>query len=107
MLVRCGRCRVELEVAGAGEFMCPRCGTRNVVKGPEAADPYGVPDLTIPGGAAPAPAAPPAEDVVRWVTCPECTYRFAAGKGAEEVTCPNCRASLSLGESEVRSAPSA
>ncbi len=27
MIVRCGRCRTEFEVPGAGRFACPVCGT--------------------------------------------------------------------------------
>jgi predicted RNA-binding Zn-ribbon protein involved in translation (DUF1610 family) len=96
MVVRCGRCRTELEVSGPGEFICPACGTRNAVRGAAAASPFGmgqgVSGLTLPGGA-PAPAAgPPAgpQPSVDWVSCDSCNYRFMAGP-VERVTCPNCR----------------
>jgi DNA-directed RNA polymerase subunit RPC12/RpoP len=94
MIVRCGRCRAELEVAGPGEFLCPACGTRNVVRAARSADAYDLGGLTVPGGAprsAPAPAPDPPG--VRWVSCPACGYRFAMGD-VDRVTCPNCRAAL-------------
>lgn len=93
MIVRCGRCRVELEVAGAGEFACPNCGTRNVVRG--APQPgFGVPDLgatsasTLTGVPASQPPGEPAPGV-EWLTCPTCSYRFAVGE-VESVSCPTC-----------------
>jgi predicted RNA-binding Zn-ribbon protein involved in translation (DUF1610 family) len=93
MIVRCGRCGVELEIGGPGEFMCPNCGTRNVARGaagtqapPE--NPFGVPDL-----GATAPAEPPPG--VQWVRCPSCAYRFAVGE-MEEVSCPSCSTVIDL-----------
>ena len=83
MIVRCGRCKIELEVSGPGEFLCPSCGTRNAVRG--ASDPLGVPDL---GMSAPPPAAPDPDDVT-WVKCPSCGYRFAVGD-VDTVPCPTC-----------------
>ena len=92
MIVRCGRCQVELEIAGPGEFMCPNCGTRNVARGqqqPQAPqNPFGVPDL---GASAPAEPAPG----VQWVTCPACSYKFAVGE-MEKVSCPSCSADIEL-----------
>ena len=104
MLVRCGRCRTELEVSGPGEFLCPRCGTRNVIRGaPAQPQPgYGVPDLTVPGGMPPRPGPPPADDPsIRWIACPECSWRFAIGS-AESVICPNCRRNLTVDETGPR-----
>jgi len=99
MLVRCGRCGVELEIAGPGEFMCPSCGTRNVARGqePPPQNPFGVPDLgaTVP----PEPAAG-----VTWVRCPSCSYRFAVGE-MEEVSCPSCSTAINLAEQGVRADP--
>lgn len=97
MIVRCGNCRVELEVAGPGEFLCPSCGTRNMVRGAPATSPFGVPDLSgVPGaGAASPPSAPVSE--ARWVVCPSCRYRFAVGE-VEEVVCPACSAKLALSD---------
>lgn len=101
MLVRCGRCRAELEVAGSGEFLCPRCGTRNVVRQP-VQDPYGIPDLKPPATPPPGPVAEEANTAIRWLVCPQCTYRFAAGVDLERVSCPNCRELLETGEPEPR-----
>jgi DNA-directed RNA polymerase subunit RPC12/RpoP len=96
MIVRCGNCRAELEVAGPGEFLCPACGTRNMVRGAPAANPFGVPDLGgSPAPGATAPATPASE--TRWVVCPSCGYRFAVGE-VEEVVCPSCSARLSLSD---------
>jgi predicted RNA-binding Zn-ribbon protein involved in translation (DUF1610 family) len=104
MIVRCGRCKAELEVGGAGEFLCPRCGTRNVVRGAPAQSPYDIPDLTIPGRQ-PVPTTPSVDDgSVRWIVCPECAWRFPAGTDAIDVICPNCRTSLALDESGARAA---
>ena len=57
MIVRCGACRTQFEVAGAGRFSCPACGSVNVVRnqtatGPASAGAY----PTAPG----APATPAA-----------------------------------------------
>lgn len=93
MLVRCGQCRAELEVAGAGEFLCPHCGTRNAVRG-ATQDRFTIPT-------APKTPAAAVDDVnlsVQWLVCSQCSYRFAAGRDLEEVSCPNCSAALSSGE---------
>lgn len=96
MLVRCGNCQVELDVAGPGEFLCPACGTRNMVRGAPAANPFGVPDLGgIPGAGTAAPPSSVSE--ARWIVCPSCSYRFAVGE-VEEVVCPSCAARLSLSD---------
>lgn len=107
MLVRCGRCRAELEVSGPGEFVCPACGTRNAVRDAPAQDPFGVPDLGgAPGGASPFSPPPPPPDEpaagVTWIRCPSCSYRFALGE-VEEVGCPACGSSLRVvdGRAEV------
>jgi len=88
VIVRCGRCKVELEVQGAGEFTCPSCGTRNSVRGAAGQSPFGVPDLGGLGQSAPAPE--PGAGIV-WVQCPSCSYRFAVGD-VSSVTCPTCGA---------------
>lgn len=98
MIVRCGRCRSELEIPGPGEFVCPACGTRNVARGGGAGQPYTIggaqaPGLTVPGGA-PAPPRPSGpEPEVNWAQCPACGFRFAIGE-VEHLTCPNCRVEL-------------
>jgi predicted RNA-binding Zn-ribbon protein involved in translation (DUF1610 family) len=103
VVVRCGRCRAELDVSGPGEFLCPSCGTRNVVRGASGADPLagapGGPGLTLPGGG-PAPPARldgPSVDI-DWMRCQTCSFRFAIGS-VEKVTCPNCGAELERPES--------
>lgn len=106
MIVRCGRCQIELEVAGTGEFLCPSCGTRNMVRGPAAGapplDPYGLPDLGAPnlGGLSTPPPPPAGTDEpapgITWETCPACSYRFARGE-VDEITCPSCQVRLQIG----------
>lgn len=92
-------------MAGPGEFMCPACGTRNMVRGGAAPDPYGLSPspsgLTVPG-AGPRTAPPPAGPApgINWETCPACGHRFAMGE-VEKVTCPSCRASLDRNEDGV------
>ena len=92
MIVRCGRCGVELEIAGPGEFMCPNCGTRNVARGAQPQqppqNPFGVPDLSATAPPEPAPG-------VQWVTCSACSYRFAVGE-VEKVSCPSCSTEIEL-----------
>ena len=91
MIVRCGRCQVELEIAGPGEFMCPNCGTRNVARGQQdqaPQNPFGVPDLAASAPQEPAPG-------VQWVTCPACSYKFAVGE-MEKVSCPSCSTTIEL-----------
>lgn len=106
MIVRCGRCRAELEVSGPGEFVCPACGTRNAVRDDVAANPYDVGGLSVPGGTMPPPAPPPGpEPSVDWSVCPECRWRFAHGE-TEQVTCPNCRATLERTPDGLRAADS-
>lgn len=94
MIVRCGSCRIELEVAGPGEFMCPACGTRNVVRGGAAAPDLGLPDLGLASRqTAPASEGPPPG--VRWMTCTSCSYRFACGE-VDEVECPTCGTKMTV-----------
>ncbi|HEX9695339.1 MAG TPA: hypothetical protein VGB64_03390 [Actinomycetota bacterium] len=102
MIVRCGRCRAELEIAAPGEFLCPACGTRNAVRGAPGdaappASPFGAAGgLTIPGaGTLPPPPAAP-DPNIEWDVCPACRWRFAHGP-ADTLTCPSCLASLSAG----------
>lgn len=104
MIVRCGRCRAELEAAGPGEFLCPSCGTRNVIRGAPGQGTVDLGGLSVPGGpgANPPPVGPP--HGVRWERCPACSYRFAMGE-VDRVTCPNCRAELSATEGGLEAAP--
>lgn len=109
MIVRCGRCRSELQVPGPGEFVCPACGTRNAVRDPGGGGaPAGAGDLgglTIPGGMPPASGPPPGPDPsVRWAECPSCSYRFAMGE-VERVRCPNCEAEAEVTPEGLRAVP--
>lgn len=104
MIVRCGRCRAELEVAGVGEFVCPACGTRNAVRGDAGAipptDPYGLPDLGAPR--APAPTAPVEDEPsnLTWIRCGSCRRRFVVGDGVEQVECPACGQQIEVASAE-------
>lgn len=102
MIVRCGRCRAELEVAGAGEFVCPACGTRNAVRDQAAAagpaDPYGLPNLG--GMRAPAPTAPAEDPNLTWIRCGTCRRRFVVGEGIEQVECPACGTEIEVANAE-------
>ncbi len=120
MRVRCGACRTQFEVAGAGRFACPVCGSVNVVRngaagGPapqaEQQPPPGAmggyptaPGATPPGGPAGAPPPPPPprpEQPMPKVECPECGFTFIVGM-VPSVTCPMCSAEVSTGiEDEV------
>src|SRR2546426_372576 len=89
MIVRCGRCRSELEVSGPGEFVCPACGTRNAVRGAAGPSPLDLSAMRSDVG----PTAPAGD--VRWIACPGCSYRFAIGE-VEQVSCPNCSKQLAV-----------
>jgi DNA-directed RNA polymerase subunit RPC12/RpoP len=78
VIVRCGRCRTEVEVPGPGRYACPACGTLMEVRSR-------APD---PGLVAP-PPPPPAPPPTPRVTCPECGFRFIVGQ-VEAAPCPNC-----------------
>jgi predicted RNA-binding Zn-ribbon protein involved in translation (DUF1610 family) len=95
MIVRCGNCQVELEVAGPGEFACPACGTRNAVRDPNAGvGPLGGavggglgPDMDL-GGLKPPPS--PEESNLTWLRCPSCRFKFVVGEGVDKAPCPSC-----------------
>ena len=104
MRVRCGACRTQFEVAGAGRFACPVCGSVNVVRnGAGAAG-----DTATMGGypAAPGvaqapspPPPPPPEQPMPKIECPECGFGFIVGPVAT-VTCPMCSAEVPTGIEE-------
>lgn len=113
MRVRCGACRTQFEVAGAGRFACPVCGSVNVVRN-GAAGQQPPPDQGQPGGTmggyptAPgavggpppqAPPPPPAEQQMPKIDCPECGFNFIVGL-VPTVTCPMCSAEVSTGIEE-------
>ena len=82
MIVRCGRCRTQVEVPGPGRYSCPACGTLMEVR-PRAEDP----GLVAPP--LPAPEPPPSPRV----ECPDCGFRFIVGT-VESAPCPNCGAAV-------------
>ncbi len=97
MIVRCGACRTQFDVAGAGRFSCPACGSVNVVRnqaaaGPAAASPY-------PEAQTGAPAAPPPPQPDRpspRISCPDCAFTFIVGD-IPVATCPNCGIEVQTG----------
>lgn len=107
MRVRCGSCRTEFEVAGAGRFACPVCGSVNVVRDagggappPEMGGYAAAPGVGGPGGAAPAPPPPPPPEVpMPKIACPECGFSFVVGL-VPTVTCPMCSAEVDTGIEE-------
>lgn len=84
MIVRCGRCRSEFDVAGPGRFACPVCGTVNEVRA--AGEAPG--DLARPAPSPPAPSTPAPR-----VDCPECDFNFIVGD-IDTALCPNCGAEV-------------
>lgn len=113
MKVRCGSCRTEFEVPGAGRFACPVCGSVNVVRAAAGQQPppqpqatpqgnmggyQSAPGVIPPGGATPPPPPPPDEPLPK-VQCPECDFSFVVGKIAV-ATCPNCTAEVETGIEE-------
>jgi len=112
MRVRCGACRTQFEVAGAGRFACPVCGSVNVVRnGPGAAPAGEEPPPAAMGGYPTAPGAAPGgvaanqppppkqEQPMPKVECPECGFSFIVGM-VPTVTCPMCSAEVSTGIEE-------
>jgi LSD1 subclass zinc finger protein len=102
MMVRCGACRTQFDVPGAGRFACPVCGSVNVVREQPGAAPSSVggyptaPGAPVAPGAAPAPPPPVSAPTPR-ITCPECGFTFIVGDIAV-ATCPNCGAEVSTGQ---------
>ncbi len=103
MRVRCGACRTQFDVPGAGRYACPVCGSVNAVR--DAGD--GAQDQTLGGyqaapgvpgaGAPPPPPPPPAPDApMPKIQCPECEFTFIVGKIAT-ATCPNCASEVETG----------
>lgn len=95
MMVRCGACRTQFDVPGAGRFACPVCGSMNVVRGAPSADSRATPP-PAGSGAAPPPPRPPDQPSPR-VQCPVCDYTFIVGKVAM-ARCPNCGAEVETGQ---------
>ncbi len=100
MIVRCGACRTEFQVPGAGRFACPTCGATNEVRdgGPLAGG--GMPPAGGAGGLAglggvppPEPEAPPAN--VTRVACRQCSFEFYVGE-IDVAACPNCGSQVAV-----------
>lgn len=114
MKVRCGSCRTEFDVPGAGRFACPVCGSVNVVRTAGGQQPppqqqapqanlggYAAAPGVVPGGAPPPPPPPPDQPLPK-VQCPECDFTFVVGQIAT-ATCPNCSAEVPTGIEEDES----
>ena len=110
MKVRCGACRTQFEVPGAGRFACPVCGSVNVVREANEAG-VGPPEVggyqAVPGvggvGEPPPPPPPPEPPApMPKVKCPECGFSFVVGMIAT-ATCPNCNAEVETGIEEESS----
>ncbi len=103
MIVRCGACRTEFQVPGAGRFACPTCGATNEVRGNEtggmapppgpAGPPPGGPGLA---GVSPPPAPEPPPANVSRVGCPACSFEFFVGE-IDVASCPNCGTEVTVG----------
>jgi LSD1 subclass zinc finger protein len=103
MMVRCGACRNQFDVPGAGRFACPVCGSVNVVReqgeqGSQPAPPGPYP--TAPGAVGNSglvqPAPPPPSKPAPKVECTDCGFSFYVGDIAV-ATCPNCGAEVMTG----------
>jgi len=103
MIVRCGACRTQFEVAGAGRFSCPSCGSVNVVRNQTATGPASAGAYPTAPGAPPAPTPPPPDRPSPRIDCPECAFTFIVGD-ISVATCPNCGTEVQTGRS-VSSAP--
>lgn len=115
MRVRCGACRTQFEVPGAGRFACPVCGSVNVVRnGAENANTNQTSEQPAPGtmggyptapgvaGGPPPnqpPPPPPPEQPMPKIECPECGFKFIVGQVAA-VTCPMCSSEVATGIEE-------
>jgi LSD1 subclass zinc finger protein len=102
MRVRCGACRTEFDVPGAGRFACPVCGSVNVVRDTSEQPPPDIggypaaPGAPVEGVGAPPPPPPPPEPSVSRIECPECGFSFLVGEIAV-ATCPMCSAEVPTG----------
>ncbi len=108
MRVRCGACRTEFDVAGAGRYACPVCGSVNVVRNgggaPQQQNLGGYQAAPGVGGSQPPPTQsppppPPPDEPMPKVDCPDCGHKFIVGKIAV-ATCPNCSAEVETGYEE-------
>lgn len=105
MIVRCGSCRTQFEVAGAGRFSCPACGSVNVVRNQTATGPASAGAYPTAPGAPATPTPPPPDRPSPRIHCPECAFTFIVGDIAV-ATCPNCGTEVQTGRG-AQSAPEA
>ena len=117
MKVRCGSCRTQFEVPGAGRYACPVCGSVNAVRdtnggdavpGPSVggypAGPGVAPDSELQPPPPPPPPPPPKPDApMPKIECPECGFTFIVGM-ISSATCPNCSAEVPTGIEEEAAA---
>jgi Zn finger protein HypA/HybF involved in hydrogenase expression len=100
MRVRCGSCRTEFEVAGAGRYACPVCGSVNVVReaaGQATQEMGGYPSAPgVAGDPTMPPPPPPPPAPMPKIMCPECDFTFVVGL-VDKVTCPMCSAEVDTG----------
>ena len=97
MIVRCGRCGVQLQVPGPGRFTCPSCGAGNEVPGGAPGSGPVPPPPDPSGGIAGAPAAPePAAEPSPRARCPECGFSFIVGD-IDAAPCPMCGTEVAVG----------
>ena len=107
MRVRCGACRTQFDVPGAGRYTCPVCGSVNSVRdanGDEGGDTVGgyqaAPGVAPEGAGAPPPPPPPPppqpDAPMPKIECPECGFTFIIGMIAV-ASCPNCLAEVPTG----------
>jgi LSD1 subclass zinc finger protein len=103
MIVRCGACRTQFEVPGAGRFTCPVCGSVNMVRDqsggaapPPTVGGYPAAPGAVAGNQPPAPPPPPPNAPLPRITCGECEFSFIVGDIAV-ATCPNCGAEVRTG----------
>ncbi len=89
MIVRCGACRTQFDVAGAGRFSCPSCGSVNVVRNQAATDPAAASPYPAAPGAPTAPPPPQPDRPSPRISCPDCAFTFIVGN-IPVATCPNC-----------------
>lgn len=110
MRVRCGACRTQFDVQGAGRYACPACGSVNAVRDgngqgePPAGSAVGgyaaAPGVAPPGGQVPPPPPrPEPEAPLPKIECPECGFTFIVGM-VPTVTCPNCSTEVETGIEE-------
>jgi LSD1 subclass zinc finger protein len=107
MIVRCGACRTQFEVPGAGRFTCPVCGSVNMVRDqsgasapPTTVGGYPAAPGAVTGNQPPVPPPPPQPNVpLPRIECDECEFSFIVGDIAV-ATCPNCGAQVRTGRGD-------